>query len=67
MSEQQQQTIEEFFNVLRSIERKWQIRWEKEDIFEGKIDKKKQKYFVTVPYPYASGALHVGHARTYTL
>ncbi|MHA2073272.1 MAG: leucine--tRNA ligase [Candidatus Hodarchaeales archaeon] len=67
MSEQQQQSIEEFFDLTRSIERKWQKRWKKDDIFEGKVDKNKQKYFVTVPYPYASGPLHVGHARTYTL
>lgn len=67
MSEQQHQSIEQFFEVLRSIEQKWQKKWQKDDIFEGKVDTNKQKYFVTVPYPYASGALHVGHARTYTL
>ncbi|MEM2025654.1 MAG: class I tRNA ligase family protein, partial [Desulfurococcaceae archaeon] len=25
------------------------------------------KYFITVPYPYANGPLHIGHGRTYTI
>ncbi|MHA2225128.1 MAG: leucine--tRNA ligase [Candidatus Hodarchaeales archaeon] len=62
-----QQAIEEFFNTLRTVEKKWQQRWEEEDIFQSNVYKSKPKYFVTVAYPYASGALHVGHTRTYTL
>ena len=49
------------------IEKKWQRRWYKEKIFDAKPDKKKKKYFMTVPYPYASGPLHIGHGRTYTV
>ena len=48
------------------IERKWIKKWKDSKIFESNPDRKK-KYFLTVPYPYASGALHVGHARSYTL
>ena len=59
--------IEEFFETMRSIERKWQDRWDEKDIFRGKVDHSKEKFFLTVAYPYASGALHVGHTRTYTL
>ncbi|MFX1284381.1 MAG: leucine--tRNA ligase [Promethearchaeota archaeon] len=66
MSEQQL-SIEEFFETLRSVERKWQKQWDEKDIFQAIVDKSKPKYFVTVAYPYASGALHVGHTRTYTL
>ncbi len=62
-----QGVISDFFDSLRSIEQKWQHRWSEKDIFKGTIDNKKKKYFVTIPYPYSSGALHVGHARTYTL
>ncbi|MHA1974740.1 MAG: leucine--tRNA ligase [Candidatus Hodarchaeales archaeon] len=62
-----QQNVEDFFETLRKIERKWQRKWFEEDIFKGEIDQKRPKYFVTIPYPYATGALHVGHARTYTL
>ena len=58
---------DEFLKKLRYIEEKWQNRWEKSGIFIGKIDKTKPKYFLTVPYPYASGPLHIGHCRTYNL
>lgn len=64
---EQQQSIEEFFKTLRSVENKWQKRWDEKDIFLAKVDQSKPKFFITVAYPYASGALHVGHARTYTL
>ncbi len=67
MVSEQQQPIEEFFATLRSVEQKWQKRWDEKDIFQAQVDHSKPKYFVTVAYPYATGALHVGHTRTYTL
>ncbi|MFH0714065.1 MAG: leucine--tRNA ligase [Candidatus Micrarchaeota archaeon] len=48
-----------------SIENKWQSKWYTEKIFEPKTEKNKEKFLFTVPYPYVSGALHVGHGRTY--
>ncbi len=51
---------------FKEIEKKWQERWEKERVFEGKV-KKGKKVFLTVPYPYTSGPLHIGHGRTYTI
>ncbi|CEG11352.1 Leucine--tRNA ligase [groundwater metagenome] len=41
--------------------------WDESKIFESNVAHKKPKYFITVPYPYTSGALHIGHARSYTL
>ncbi|MEK6909969.1 MAG: leucine--tRNA ligase [Candidatus Aenigmatarchaeota archaeon] len=52
---------------FKKIEKKWQVKWEKAKIFEANVNPKKEKYFFTVPYPYASGPAHVGHGRTYTL
>ena len=49
------------------IERKWQERWEKEKAFEPTANARKKKFFFTVPYPYVSGNLHVGHGRTYAV
>ena len=51
---------------FRAIEDKWQRRWYSEKAFEPAPDERKPKFFFTVPYPYVSGTLHVGHGRTYT-
>lgn len=48
---------------FQKIEKKWQTKWAKKGIFEPKIDSKKSKFFFTVPYPYISGSLHIGHSR----
>ncbi len=57
----------DFLEWLRSIERKWQRRWRESRIFEAEPDPERPKYFITVPYPYSNGPLHIGHGRTYTL
>jgi leucyl-tRNA synthetase len=49
------------------IETKWQDRWKKDRIFEPAVDESRHKFLITVPWPYTSGSLHVGHGRTYTL
>ncbi|XP_043077704.1 LOW QUALITY PROTEIN: leucine--tRNA ligase, cytoplasmic-like [Puntigrus tetrazona] len=54
-------------DFLRKIEEEVQQKWEQEKIFE--IDApttseeipNKNKYFVTFPYPYMNGRLHLGH------
>ncbi len=58
---------ENFLRELRAIEKKWQKKWEEAHIFEANPDLKKPKFFLTVPYPYTSGPLHIGHGRTYTI
>ncbi|MBR9689369.1 MAG: leucine--tRNA ligase [Candidatus Altiarchaeota archaeon] len=50
----------------KSYEAKWQKKWEKQGVFVPSLDSKK-KFFLTIPYPYTSGALHIGHGRTFTL
>ncbi|MEM3536510.1 MAG: leucine--tRNA ligase [Candidatus Bathyarchaeia archaeon] len=49
---------------LKQIEEKWQKSWEKAKIFEANPDQNRQKFFITFPYPYMNGPLHVGHAFT---
>ncbi|MBD3404964.1 MAG: leucine--tRNA ligase [Candidatus Lokiarchaeota archaeon] len=56
-------TVSEFIK----IEKKWQKRWKKDKVFEADPISKKNKFFLTVPYPYTNGALHIGHGRTYTV
>jgi leucyl-tRNA synthetase len=51
----------------QSIEQKWIRRWKEEKLFETDPDESRQKYFVTVAYPYPNSPQHIGHGRTYTL
>jgi len=50
----------------KAIEEKWRRRWEEARIFEADPDPKRKKCFVTFPYPYMNGPLHVGHGFTAT-
>jgi len=56
--------ISDFMN-FRCIERKWQRRWKKSKIFESKVDPKKPKFFITIPFPYVNGNIHVGAGFTF--
>jgi leucyl-tRNA synthetase len=46
---------------FKNIESKWQAEWEKKKIFNADVSKK-PKFFITLPYPYVNGAMHIGHA-----
>ena len=50
----------------KEIEEKWRKEWEKARIFEADPDPKRKKCFVTFPYPYMNGPLHLGHGFTAT-
>ncbi|MCE8423261.1 MAG: leucine--tRNA ligase [Candidatus Methanoperedens sp.] len=48
------------------IEEKWQRKWAEARIFQPEPDNR-EKYFITIPYPYLNGNLHAGHTRTFTI
>ncbi|MEM4598853.1 MAG: leucine--tRNA ligase [Candidatus Diapherotrites archaeon] len=48
------------------LEQKWQKYWASKKVFEPEIKKGKKTFYIQVAYPYPSGAMHIGHARTYT-
>ena len=48
------------------LEEKWQKRWKDNGIFESNLSDK-EKFYINVAYPYPSGAMHIGHGRTYTV
>ena len=50
----------------RSIEKKWQKKWQKMKIHHFDFDSTKKPYSIDVPPRYASGPLHAGHAVHYT-
>lgn len=51
---------------MENIEKKWQKKWDDEKLFESDPNDK-EKLFLTVAFPYPSGAMHIGHGRTYTV
>ncbi|MFB6190614.1 MAG: class I tRNA ligase family protein, partial [Candidatus Nanohaloarchaea archaeon] len=54
---------QDFVSKLNQLEDKWQQKWQEEQVFEPEPDDR-EKFFITVAYPYPSGGMHVGHART---
>ncbi|XP_052444280.1 leucine--tRNA ligase, cytoplasmic [Carassius gibelio] len=54
-------------DFLRKIEEEVQKKWEQDKVFEidapttSEDNTEKNKYFVTFPYPYMNGRLHLGH------
>jgi leucyl-tRNA synthetase len=50
----------------QEIEKKWQKKWDESKIFQAEPDKR-EKFFITIPYPYLNGNLHAGHTRTFTI
>ena len=52
--------------VTNDIEKKWQKNWADAKLFQSNPDERK-KLYLTVAFPYPSGAMHIGHGRTYTV
>lgn len=60
---QQKKPEKKFFrrDQLLEIEKKAQDIWEHEHTNQIDIDTTKKKFFMTFPYPYLNGKLHLGH------
>ncbi|MEK6824050.1 MAG: leucine--tRNA ligase [Nanoarchaeota archaeon] len=53
---------------FKTLEKKWQDKWEHEKIFHVLDNSKKEKYYVLEMFPYPSGeGLHMGHALNYSI
>ena len=52
---------------FKTVEKKWQKKWEETGVFHAKQDYTLPKFYCLVEFPYPSGqGLHVGHPRSYT-
>ena len=52
---------------FKSIEKKWQDKWEQEGVFCAEDNSSKPKFYALVEFPYPSGAgMHVGHIKAYS-
>ncbi|WP_251329654.1 leucine--tRNA ligase [Haloplanus pelagicus] len=52
----------------QDIEERWRERWAETGRYEADPDGDgEDAAFITVPYPYPSGGMHMGHVRTYTV
>jgi len=52
---------------FKTIEQRWQQRWEEDKTFKVRHQPGRPKYYVLEMFPYPSGRIHMGHVRNYSI
>ncbi|MDR2549351.1 MAG: leucine--tRNA ligase [Desulfobulbus sp.] len=52
---------------FKTIEQRWQQRWEEEKTWKVSHRSDRPKYYVLEMFPYPSGRIHMGHVRNYSI
>jgi len=54
--------IREYLKIVANRESFWSRKWVEDGVFEADPEEGRDKVFITFPYPYMNGSLHLGHA-----
>ncbi|MCI5223686.1 MAG: leucine--tRNA ligase, partial [Candidatus Electrothrix sp. AR4] len=52
---------------FKTIEAKWQQRWQDDKPYKVSEDPNREKYYLLEMFPYPSGRIHMGHVRNYSI
>ncbi len=52
---------------IKSVEKKWQEIWSKNETNTAVLNKNKKKFYCLEMFPYPSGNIHMGHVRNYAI